>query len=52
MRKIRQCLNVFHAFKAYQRDGKKAGAMAKWRNENADVWAIVSEIDELRENYG
>jgi hypothetical protein len=52
MRKMRMVLNVFHAFKAYNRDGQKPGEMAKWRNENQDTWAIVSEIKELRDKHG
>lgn len=52
LRKIRSAMNVYHAFKQYQRGGKKAGEMAKWRKENEDMWQIVSEINGLRDNYG
>jgi len=52
MRKIRQVLNVYHAFKMYQEGGKRAGEAAKWKREHEDAWNIVSEVDKLRENYG
>ena len=51
MRKIRQVLNVYHAVKLYEQQGVKAGEMARWRSENQDVWQIVSDINELREQY-
>lgn len=52
MRKITQVLNVYHAVKMNKRDGSKAGEMAKWRKEHEDVWSIVSDIRNMRENYG
>lgn len=52
MKKIRMALNVYHAVKVYERDGKKAGEMAKWRREHEDIWNIVHEVNELRANYG
>lgn len=52
MRKITQVLNVYHAVKAYERDGKRAGEMAKWRSENEDTWAIISHVRNLRDNHG
>lgn len=52
MRKIRQALNVYHAVKAEKQDGRKAGEVAKWRSEHELEWAVVSEINELRKNYG
>jgi hypothetical protein len=51
MRKIRQVMNVYHAVKLYEQQGTKAGEMATWRSENQEVWQIVSDINELRENY-
>lgn len=45
-------LNVYHAVKMEQREGRKAGEVAKWRKEHPETWEIVSEINELRENYG
>ena len=52
MKKIRMVMNVFHAFKRYNQEGKKAGEMAKWRQSHQDEWNIISEINELRANYG
>jgi hypothetical protein len=52
MRKIRQVMNVYHAYEMYERDGQKAGEMAKWRRKHEDLWNIVSDINELREQYG
>lgn len=52
MRKLRQVNNVYQACKQYARDGKKPGESAKWKKEHADVWAIVSQVDELRKVYG
>lgn len=52
MRKITQVLNVYHAVKAYERDGKRPGEMAQWRSENEEIWSIISDIEMLRENYG
>jgi hypothetical protein len=52
MRKVRQVMNVYHAVKMEKRDGRKPGETAKWRKEHEDIWEIVSEINELRENYG
>ena len=45
-------MNVFHSYRQHERDGKKAGEMAKWRSDNEDAWQIVSEIEKLRETYG
>lgn len=52
MRKITQVLNVYRAVRAYERDGRRAGEMAKWRSENEELWEVVSEIRDLRDNYG
>lgn len=52
MRKMRQLGNVYRAFKAYEREGKKPGESAKWKSEHEDVWNIVSQVDELRAKYG
>ena len=46
--KIRVAMNVYRAYTAYERDGKKAGEMAKWKMENADLWEIVSDVERLR----
>ena len=46
--KIRVAMNVYRAYTAYGRDGKKAGEMAKWKMENADLWEIVSDVERLR----
>jgi len=48
MKKMRQCNNVYQAFKAYKRDGKKAGEAAKWKREHDDAWEIVSQVNGLR----
>jgi len=52
MKRIRTVMNVFHSYRQHERDGKKAGEMAKWRSDNEDAWQIVSEIEKLRETYG
>ena len=52
MRKIRQILNVYHAIRRHETEGKKPGETAKWRKENEPVWNIVSEMNNLRTNYG
>jgi len=52
MRKILQVLNVYHAIRRHEIEGKQPGEMAKWRKENEYVWNIVSEMNELRNNYG
>lgn len=52
MRKLRQVSNIYRAFKAYEKEGKKPGESAKWKNEHEEVWDIVSQVNELREKYG
>ena len=52
LRKMRQVNNVYRAHQAYKKDGKKPGESAKWKNEHADVWEIVSQVDGLRKRYG
>jgi len=48
MKKIRQVLNVYHAYKLYLRDGKKPGEQAKWKHAHEDIWDVISEIERLR----
>jgi len=52
MRKIRRVLNVFNAFREYETRGKKAGEMAKWKQDNPECVAIMDEINELRAEHG
>lgn len=52
MRKLRQVMNVYRAVGMHERDGHKAGEVAKWKSEHETEWNIVSEINELRKNYG
>lgn len=52
MRKLRQVSNIYRAFNAYEKEGKKPGESAKWKNEHEEVWEIVSQVNELREKYG
>jgi len=52
LKKIRIVMNVFHSVKLYEQQGRKAGEMAKWKQEHEDAWNIISEINELRERYG
>mgnify|MGYP000974174965 FL=1 len=52
MRKLRQVGNVYRAFVAYEREGKKPGKSAKWKRENEGVWDIVNEVERLRAKYG
>lgn len=52
MRKLRRVGNVYMAVKAYEKEGKKPGESAKWKNNNEEVWRIVSQVNELREKYG
>jgi hypothetical protein len=51
MRKLRQVGNVYQAFQAYKNEGQKPGESAKWKRQNEQVWAIVREVNELREKY-
>lgn len=52
LRKMRQVLNIYRAVKMHEEEGKLPGQMARWRAEHEQAWAIVSEINELREHYG
>jgi hypothetical protein len=49
---LRQCVNVYTAFRLYKQGGNKPGEMAKWKKEHEDVWNIISEVQELRAKYG
>ena len=51
LKKMNAVMNVYNAFMMHKINGDKPGEMAKWRNENQDAWAIISEINELRANY-
>lgn len=51
MRKIRQVMNVYNAYKLYNKEGTKPGERAKWKSAHEDVWNIVSEINGLREAW-
>ena len=46
--KMRAVMNVYHAFVEYKNAGMRAGGMAKWRNENQEIYDIISEINRLR----
>lgn len=52
IRKVRRVTNVFHAFKEYETRGRKAGEMAKWKQDNPEFMAVISEINELRSEHG
>lgn len=52
MRKLRQVGNVFHAVKQYKADGQKPGESAAWKKKNETAWAIVEEVEKLRETHG
>jgi hypothetical protein len=51
LKKIRQVMNVYNAYKLYGNEGKKPGERAKWKSEHEDIWNIVSEINELRKAW-
>ena len=48
--RMRSAMNVYRAIGIYQRDGQKAGGMAKWRSENQDIWDIVQDVNRIRNN--
>lgn len=50
--KMRGVMNVYRAFTEYINSGKNAGGMAKWRNDNQDIYEIVSEINRMRNGTG
>jgi len=52
MRKLRQVSNVYRAFQMYKNEGQIPGQSAKWKREHEQIWNIVMEVNELRENYG
>lgn len=52
MSKLRRAMMVFRAISSEKRDGRKAGEVAKWREEHQDLWNIVSDIDALRDKHG
>lgn len=52
LKKLRQCVNVYTAFRLYKQGGNKPGEMAKWKKEHEDVWDIISEVQELRVKHG
>ena len=51
LKKIRQVMNVYNAYKLYRNEGKKPGERAKWKSEHEDIWNIISEIEKLREAW-
>ena len=51
MRKLRQVGNVYRAFQAYKTEGQKPGESARWKREHEQVWNIVQEVNELREQH-
>jgi len=51
MRKLRQVGNVYRAFQIYKNEWQKPGETAKWKREHEQVWNIVQEVNELREQH-
>lgn len=48
LRRMRTATNVYRAFIEYNREGRQAGKMAKWRNENSGIWEIVADVNRMR----
>jgi hypothetical protein len=52
MQKLRMVMNVYHAHRQYYKNGNKPGEAAKWKQEHEDLYDIVLDIKELREQNG
>jgi hypothetical protein len=50
LRRMTACENAYRALRFYSEHGPEPGQSAAWKDEHTDIWTLVQQINDLREN--